>query len=95
MTVEDTIAAGKPADAAPADSASAAASAAPVEAGKPADAAPAVDGGKPADKPGSADDAPAGIWGDDWRDKLAKGDAKKLERLNRFFNRTNVTVVGS
>ena len=84
MTVEDTIAAGKPADAAPADSASAAASAAPVEAGKPADAAPAVDGGKPADKPGSADDAPAGIWGDDWRDKLAKGDAKKLERLNRF-----------
>lgn len=30
------------------------------------------------------DDQPKGPWGDDWREKLAGEDAKKLERLKRF-----------
>ncbi|RWF78992.1 MAG: hypothetical protein EOS26_03225 [Mesorhizobium sp.] len=69
-----------------------------AEAGKPAPAAVTAEPAKPAPAaaaPGAA--APAaevgkepppaeeeGPWGKDWRDKLAKGDAKRLERLARF-----------
>lgn len=41
---------------------------------------PAGDGGKPAPIASEQE----GIWGNDWRDKLAKGDAKRLENLKRF-----------
>ncbi|RWF71872.1 MAG: hypothetical protein EOQ34_13945 [Mesorhizobium sp.] len=46
----------------------------------PAAAAPAAEPAKPA--PGASDEE--GTWGKDWREKLAKGDAKRLERLGRF-----------
>lgn len=47
---------------------------------QPADAAasPAADPAKPADP------QPKGTWGDDWREKLANGDEKRMERLKRF-----------
>ncbi|MCF6118532.1 hypothetical protein L2449_16770 [Mesorhizobium muleiense] len=69
--------AGKPAPAAvtaePAKAAPAAAAA------TPGPAAPAADAGK--EPPPAEEEGP---WGKDWRDKLAKGDAKRLERLARF-----------
>jgi hypothetical protein len=96
---DDTIAAGAGAPAgdtgavdtskaAPAPAAVAAPVAAPAasaaadlaKASEAAAAAPAaVDKGK---EPATVDDD--GPWGKDWRDKLAKGDAKKLAMLGRF-----------
>ncbi|WP_287180700.1 hypothetical protein [Mesorhizobium sp.] len=71
-----------------------------AEAGKPAPAAVTAEPAKaaPAAAPAPAAAAPVpvpeagkqppaeeeGPWGKDWRDKLAKGDAKRLERLARF-----------
>lgn len=67
--------AGKPAPAAvTATPAAAAPTAAPAAAATPA----APEAGK------EAATEEEGPWGKDWRDKLAKGDAKRLERLARF-----------
>jgi hypothetical protein len=45
-------------------------------------AAPAVEAGK--QPPAAEPAAPKGPWGDDWREKLAGSDEKRLERLKRF-----------
>ncbi|MBZ9981328.1 hypothetical protein LB521_09170 [Mesorhizobium sp. BR-1-1-8] len=68
--------AGKPAPAAVTATPAAAAPAAPAAAAASPAAVPE------AGKEAAADDE--GPWGKDWRDKLAKGDAKRLERLARF-----------
>lgn len=76
------------ADAAPAaapDAAPAAPDAAPAAAAPAAkpDAAPAAKAdAAPAAKADAKGDPTA--WGEDWRDKVAKGDAKKLSRLGRY-----------
>lgn len=56
------------------------AKAAPVAAPAPAAAAPLV-AAEPVKETPAEEEGP---WGKDWRDKLAKGDAKRLERLARF-----------
>ncbi|WP_189605706.1 hypothetical protein [Mesorhizobium sp. M4B.F.Ca.ET.017.02.2.1] len=53
---------------------------APIPSPTPAPAAPAP-AAKPAPAPAADED---GTWGKDWREKLAKGDTKRLERLGRF-----------
>jgi len=45
---------------------------------------PAPDPNPNPDPAPKVDDQPKGPWGDDWREKLAGDDAKKLERLKRF-----------
>lgn len=56
---------------------------APAAGDPPANPAPAAD---PAPAAPPAGDPPpaAGDWPDDWRDKYAKGDEKKLKRLQRY-----------
>jgi hypothetical protein len=88
---DDTLAAGAASAENPAasgaDTAAAyAAAAKPNEAAaKPTDA-PAKPAADTAAKPGDTAAKPEeeGAWGKDWREKLAKGDAKRLERLGRF-----------
>ncbi|RWK53510.1 hypothetical protein [Mesorhizobium sp.] len=71
--------AGKPAPAA--------VTAEPAKAAPATPSAPAVAGDANLASPEAGKEKPAeeeGPWGKDWRDKLAKGDAKRLERLARF-----------
>jgi hypothetical protein len=76
----DTSAAAVASPAASVAAPAAAAAADPAKATEAAAAAPAaVDKGK--EPPAADEDGP---WGKDWRDKLAKGDAKKLAMLGRF-----------
>jgi hypothetical protein len=89
---DDTLAAGAASAENPAPGAAEAGKTAPAPVTtEPAKAAPApaaaaaAPGAEPA-KPATAE-KPAeeeGTWGKDWREKLAKGDAKRLERLGRF-----------
>lgn len=89
---DDTLAAGAASAENPAPGA--------AEAGKPAPAPVTTEPAKAAPAPAAAAAAPGaepakpataekpaeeeGTWGKDWREKLAKGDAKRLERLGRF-----------
>lgn len=81
---DDTLAAGAAVaeNPAPSDPAVVAAPAPAQPAATPAHPDPA----KPAEaaKPAASDPEPKGPWGDDWREKLANGDDKRLERLKRF-----------
>lgn len=81
---DDTLAAGAAVaeNPAPSDPAAVAAPAPAQPAATPAQPDPA----KPAEaaKPAASDPEPKGPWGDDWREKLANGDDKRLERLKRF-----------
>lgn len=87
---DDTLAAGAAPAENPAPGAAEAGTPAPAvvttEQAKPAPAAAPGAAATPATseagKEGSTDEE--GPWGKDWRDKLAKGDTKRLERLARF-----------
>ncbi|MFK0687984.1 hypothetical protein ACFX5Q_07235 [Mesorhizobium sp. IMUNJ 23033] len=89
---DDTLAAGAASAENPAPGAAEAGAPAPAavtaETGKPAPAAsPAPAAAAPAAAPEPGKEPPAeeeGPWGKDWRDKLAKGDEKKLAMLKRF-----------
>ncbi|OWK18313.1 hypothetical protein AJ88_03790 [Mesorhizobium amorphae CCBAU 01583] len=89
---DDTLAAGAASAENPAPGAAEAGTPAPAaataEPGKPAPAAsPAPAAAAPAAAPEAGKEPPAeeeGPWGKDWRDKLAKGDDKKLAMLKRF-----------
>lgn len=81
---DDTLAAGAAAaeNPAPSDPAATPAPAQPVAAAVPS---PTDPGKQPAAAPGQpAEPEPKGPWGEDWREKLANGDEKRLERLKRF-----------
>jgi len=70
--------AGKPA---PAAATAEPAKAAPAATPAPAAATPAAATPEPGKEPPAEEEGP---WGKDWRDKLAKGDEKKLAMLKRF-----------
>lgn len=72
-----------PAPPAPADPSLSTPAPAPVAGDPPANPTPAADPAPAA--PPAGDPPPAvGDWPDDWRDKYAKGDEKKLKRLQRY-----------
>jgi hypothetical protein len=88
---EDTLAAGATTVENPAQAAVDTTKTPPVETGKPAgDLGKGItDVGKGVEEVAKAQSdktatEQAGPWGDDWREKLAKDDAKRLERLRRF-----------
>lgn len=76
---DDTLAAGAAAAENPVPSDTNAGAIPPAEQPVIPDPSPAVDPAK-----GKADPEPKGMWGDDWREKLAGSDEKRMERLKRF-----------
>lgn len=80
---DDTLAAGAAAAENPASSEQNAGGIPPAQ--QPVDPKPVADPA-PASDPvkAKADPEPKGMWGDDWREKLANGDDKRMERLKRF-----------